>query len=327
MVNYQLNYLRIRIGSSTYALCLVSNGNGNPNMGGIPHVQRGGTTYDIYLVETNDPYASPARMRTSGGTKAIRYFTEYLDTSHGDTSHSDATPHTNSAHTDHSNNIPHTDGIYYNDVAHSDFTYSDFSDVPHTDIAHQNAAAHSDVAHNDVSHSDQSNHTNYDDWAYYQDSFGDYPDSQFYSDFDNYSDVTHTDSAHSDLGVGHTDSNSHTNYTDWPYYQDDFGDHSDNVGPYSDFNDHANTAGGHGDSPHYDVAHSNAGTYNDYNDSYFHQDLWGPPHSDIPHSDNPNYYGDGGYTDHEDVHSDFSNHSDIAHANGSHSDHEDVPTF
>ena len=72
MIQNQLNYLRIRIGSSTYALCLVPNGSGNPNMGGIPHVRRSGTTYYIYLVPTTNAFASPARMQTSGGTKAFR---------------------------------------------------------------------------------------------------------------------------------------------------------------------------------------------------------------------------------------------------------------
>ncbi|MDP2855764.1 MAG: hypothetical protein Q8N90_01425, partial [bacterium] len=41
-------------------------------MGGIPKVRKGAATYDIYLVETTDPAASPVRIKTTTGIKAIR---------------------------------------------------------------------------------------------------------------------------------------------------------------------------------------------------------------------------------------------------------------
>jgi hypothetical protein len=214
-------------------------------MGGIPRIRRGGVTYDIYLVNVGDSFASPARMRTSGGTKAIRYYTQHNDASHGDGAHSDATPHTNVAHNDHSNNT-HSDAVYHFDTAHSDFTYGDFSNIPPTDIAHQDTMGHSDVAHTDIAHSDGINHQNYTDWPYYQDwwyedSFGDYPDGSGggHSNYNDHADTSYGDTAHSDYGVAHTDSWAHQNYTDWPYYQDYFGDYPDGR-CHVNFNDHAN---------------------------------------------------------------------------------------
>jgi hypothetical protein len=41
-------------------------------MGAAPMIRKGGTTYAVYLVETTDPNATPVRLRTSAGTKAIR---------------------------------------------------------------------------------------------------------------------------------------------------------------------------------------------------------------------------------------------------------------
>lgn len=53
-------------------LCLVAVADAPAGMGGVPRVQKGGVTYAVYLVETTDPNASPVRVRTSAGTKAIR---------------------------------------------------------------------------------------------------------------------------------------------------------------------------------------------------------------------------------------------------------------
>jgi hypothetical protein len=41
-------------------------------MGGALFIDKNGTTYAVYLVDTSDPDASPFRVRTSAGTKAIR---------------------------------------------------------------------------------------------------------------------------------------------------------------------------------------------------------------------------------------------------------------
>jgi len=53
-------------------LCLVAEADGAAGMGGIPKINKGGTKYAVYLVETSDPNASHVRIRTSAGTKAIR---------------------------------------------------------------------------------------------------------------------------------------------------------------------------------------------------------------------------------------------------------------
>ena len=39
---------------------------------GAPMVRKNGVTYAVYLVETTDPDASPIRVRTTTGIKAIR---------------------------------------------------------------------------------------------------------------------------------------------------------------------------------------------------------------------------------------------------------------
>jgi hypothetical protein len=189
----------------------------------------------------------------------------------------------------------HHDHADHTNVAHSDYTYGDFSDVAHSDVAHEDAEAHSDVSHSDTSHSDGTNHDNYVDWPYYSDSFGDHSDGAPHSDFSNHSDVSYSDTAHSDVGTGHSDYTTHDNYTDWPYYSDSFGDHSDG-GPHSDHSDHSDAPpGGHADTPHSDAAHSDAGTYYDHDDTYPyplpHVNYWGYPHSDTPHT-NFNNHGD-----------------------------------
>jgi hypothetical protein len=53
-------------------LCLVAEADGAVGMGGIPKITKGGVDYAIYLVETADPDASPVRMRTTTGIKAVR---------------------------------------------------------------------------------------------------------------------------------------------------------------------------------------------------------------------------------------------------------------
>lgn len=68
----QYSGLRIRKSGVTYDLCLVAVADAPTGMGGQPRFYKGGTAYAVYLVETTDPDASPLRMRTSAGTKAVR---------------------------------------------------------------------------------------------------------------------------------------------------------------------------------------------------------------------------------------------------------------
>jgi len=68
----QYSGLRTYYGGAVQELCLVAAGDANTGMGGAPMVRKGGTTYAVYLVDPSDPDASPVRIRTSAGTKAIR---------------------------------------------------------------------------------------------------------------------------------------------------------------------------------------------------------------------------------------------------------------
>ena len=53
-------------------LCLVSVADAPAGMGGVVSVNKGGTNYAVYLVETNDANATPVRIKTTTGIKAIR---------------------------------------------------------------------------------------------------------------------------------------------------------------------------------------------------------------------------------------------------------------
>jgi len=53
-------------------LCMVAATDAPAGMGGAPMVRKGAATYAVYLVETSDPNASPLRIMTSTGTKAVR---------------------------------------------------------------------------------------------------------------------------------------------------------------------------------------------------------------------------------------------------------------
>jgi hypothetical protein len=64
--------LRTYYGGAVRELCLVAAADANTGMGAAPMIRKGGTTYAVYLVETTDPNATPVRVRTSTGTKAIR---------------------------------------------------------------------------------------------------------------------------------------------------------------------------------------------------------------------------------------------------------------
>ena len=53
-------------------LCLVAACDGATGMGGMPMMDKNGTVYAVYLVETTDPNASHVYLRTGTATKAIR---------------------------------------------------------------------------------------------------------------------------------------------------------------------------------------------------------------------------------------------------------------
>lgn len=64
--------LRTYYGGAVRELCLVAEADAPTGMGGIIKIDKGGTLYAVYLVETTDPDASPVRVETSAGVKAIR---------------------------------------------------------------------------------------------------------------------------------------------------------------------------------------------------------------------------------------------------------------
>jgi hypothetical protein len=64
--------LRAFFQSAVHDLCLVAFGDAPAGMGGVLPIEKGGSTYAVYLVETTDPNASPIRIQTTTGVKAIR---------------------------------------------------------------------------------------------------------------------------------------------------------------------------------------------------------------------------------------------------------------
>ena len=64
--------LRTYYGGAVRELCLVAAADANTGMGAAPMLRKGGVTYAVYLVETTDPLATPVRIRTDLGTKAMR---------------------------------------------------------------------------------------------------------------------------------------------------------------------------------------------------------------------------------------------------------------
>lgn len=59
-------------GGTVITLCLVAEADAPSGMGGVIKINKNGTLYSVYLVETTDPNASPVRVQTSTGTKSIR---------------------------------------------------------------------------------------------------------------------------------------------------------------------------------------------------------------------------------------------------------------
>jgi hypothetical protein len=68
----QFSGLRAYFQSAVKELCLVAVADAPSGMGGVLKVDKNGTQYAVYLVEVGDTNASPVRIQTSSGTKAIR---------------------------------------------------------------------------------------------------------------------------------------------------------------------------------------------------------------------------------------------------------------
>ena len=66
----QFSGLRTYYGASVHELCLVATA--DAPAGDCPRVYKGGTAYAVYLVATGDANASPVRLYTNDGTKAVR---------------------------------------------------------------------------------------------------------------------------------------------------------------------------------------------------------------------------------------------------------------
>ena len=62
----------VRKAGSTIELCLVATVDAPAGMGGQVRLSKNGTVYAAYLVETSDSNASPVRVQTTTGIKALR---------------------------------------------------------------------------------------------------------------------------------------------------------------------------------------------------------------------------------------------------------------
>ena len=68
----QYSGLRVWYGAVAHDLCLVAAADYHAGMGGAPMLKTPADVKAIYLVETTDPNASPIRIQTSAGIKAVR---------------------------------------------------------------------------------------------------------------------------------------------------------------------------------------------------------------------------------------------------------------
>jgi len=64
--------LRTFYNAAVRELSLVASADAPTGMGGVLKINKAGTLYAAFLVETSDPNASSIRVRTSTGTKSIR---------------------------------------------------------------------------------------------------------------------------------------------------------------------------------------------------------------------------------------------------------------
>lgn len=63
---------KVRKAGVTIELCMVATADAPTGMGGQLRVRRTADTVALYLVETADPNASPVRVQTATGIKAVR---------------------------------------------------------------------------------------------------------------------------------------------------------------------------------------------------------------------------------------------------------------
>lgn len=68
----QYSGLRVFYGGTVKELCLVAEVDAPSGMGGVLKVDKNGTLYAVYLVDTTDGDASSVRINTSSGIKAVR---------------------------------------------------------------------------------------------------------------------------------------------------------------------------------------------------------------------------------------------------------------
>lgn len=68
----QFSGLRYYDNGAVQDLCLVATADAPASMGGQLRIDKNGTVYAVYLVETTDGNASTIRIRTTTGTKALR---------------------------------------------------------------------------------------------------------------------------------------------------------------------------------------------------------------------------------------------------------------
>lgn len=64
--------LRVWWSGAAHELCLVAEADAPAGMGAVIKVRKSGANLALYLVEIGDPFASPVRVKTTTGVKAIR---------------------------------------------------------------------------------------------------------------------------------------------------------------------------------------------------------------------------------------------------------------
>ncbi len=68
----QFSGLRTYYSGAVKELCLVAQADAATGMGGAPIIDKNGTLYAVYVVETTDLNASFVQVNTSGGVKSLR---------------------------------------------------------------------------------------------------------------------------------------------------------------------------------------------------------------------------------------------------------------
>lgn len=68
----QYSGFRVYDNGAAFDLCLVATADAPTGMGGVLKIKRASDIRAVYLVETTDPNATPVRVRTSTGIKAVR---------------------------------------------------------------------------------------------------------------------------------------------------------------------------------------------------------------------------------------------------------------